>query len=663
MNAPVSTITAKKRIGSRLVALPPLRVPVRDDEKKIIPIFHLNGPVEVVVPKSADLKDGDFLSLYRDGASFGVKRPLTQAELNDPTITEFILKFEVADFPAQGTDETVKLDYFVDDPSSGDGQPSGLPLDVRFDRRAAGGEQLGPIAFSSEQQSGITVSDLIDGLLPVAIKSYRYGEADDIIELWIGRIEGDESSGIWLPATFTVNNPELTTFVTYTKAELEAAGDGRHFFAYRVTDWAGNRSGISYDTGIDVFLQLPSLLAPVVPEFDDDGLVTFTDANPNVGVAIPQYPGAAERDEIIVYWGGVPLPPYPLSLEDAQSDPVVTINVPLVNVQNAGNGAIAVRYEMRRTGQPPVQSPVTDVQVNLETPGGPDPDPKPELPYHDNIKAPLIKCGTSADDTIEAKDWEKNATATIFRAGKDNNPIWKRDDTIQLFWQNISEPAIPPVPITASLEPANIPIDIDFKKVIDVTGAGVFDVYFTLTRLLPPNDVPVTVRSPIKQVSVVAPGALPGDGDPLAQGQFPDANESYPYSLVQRDAGLRGTMFRIPLQGVTNIEIDKNPMISYDFVGIEPYDAATPVNGGVPPDPPFTSVEASRVQRVDVLLTQADLDLGYYDVPLPYTLTYYICRRWATLDYTIRNDFGPVSATQKFVYFALNPRGEQCTVP
>ncbi|MDH0302807.1 MULTISPECIES: hypothetical protein [unclassified Pseudomonas] len=653
MNAPVNFALAKKRFGGRVLALPQLNVPVRDATRGIIPVKDLQADVEIKVPKSPDLRLGDFIRLYRDGDFFGTELELADPEFSDPLVTEFTLYYEVSDFPVNGADETVALDYGIYDPISEDGQPSGLPVNVRFDRRPAGGDELPPIAFTDDQLSGITESDLVNDELPLAINPYLHGEAEDIIELWIGTAE-DEASGTWLPTRFNVTNPRQPTPALLTRAELLALGDGRRYFAYRVTDWAGNVARISARVGIDVFLQLPALLAPLVPEADD-GLVTYNDANPDVGVEIPDYPGAAVGDIIRLTWGATTLPPYPLTAADVGNDPLTTLAVPFSVVQPEGDGTIVVSYRMERAGQPNTPSPTTTVEVNLSTPGGPNPDPDPDSPEHGNIRAPLIRCGSSPDNTILPPDYGSDAVAIISRPGVDNQPIWLIDDVIQLHWQSISDPELSPVTVTLVNEPANISIPIPFTEVIDVTGSGVFDVWFTVTRQLPatPNPVPVTVRSPTQAVTVTAAGALPGDGNPLAQGDFPEANAS---NIITRARGIDGTTFRIPLSGVSNIQISQNPRVSYDFVGI----IAPNQNQ---PSPPFTTIEDSRLKMDDVALTQQHLDAGYFEVDLPYALTYFICRNGAILDYSLANDIGRTHAIQRYVYFAMNQGGGGCSLP
>jgi hypothetical protein len=339
-------------------------------------------------------------------------------------------------------------------------------------------------------------------------------------------------------------------------------------------------------------------------------------------------------------------PPYPILDKDA--DPLVTIAVPYeIVAQFPLVTGLAVSYWLLRTGTPRLDSPETLVNVNLSTPGGPDPDP--ETPEHENIKAPDILCGTSPVNTISPVDYGKNAVATVYRVGVDLAPIWLVGDEIQLYWGNISTPAGALVSVVPGNQGANISIPVPFTGVIE-GSAGAVPVFFTVTRALDSNNN-VTVESPKQTVTVTSSGDLPGDGLPLAQGIFPEANAS---NIITRAAGLDGTSFRITLSGVANIELAKNPKVSYNFVGVSSLDAT---------DPSAPPIEESRLTATDVPITAAMITAGFYEVPLPYSLTYYICRNGATLDYSIRNDTGPIAGIQKFVRFAMNQGGGSCTLP
>lgn len=638
--------TLKRSAGT--LALGALSAPVADPFTGIIKIADLTSPVLVIIPKSADLRDTDTLRLIWDGVLTNISYKLTSNDVTDPTVVEFELSIPLADFPAPGTDVKVVLDYQAFDEDAEDGGVAGLPVTIRFDQRAPGGSHLPPIYFTPDQLTGITVADIVEGLLTLKVDPYFDGATQDIIELWLGN---SPTAGSYLTPTFPVADPAVEQAVNIAQAALETLIDGPMTFGYRVTDWAGNVSALSELVTVNVFLRLPDLSAPLVPE-NDKGLITYTDAVDDVGVVIPQYNGLAVGDMLYVVWGGTTIEPYLVPSPVPQPpEPVATIAVPYTTVNAVGNGTVQVSYWLQRSGAPRTDSPPTSVEVDLTTPGGGDPDPDPTTPEHDNIKAPEVKCGTSPVNTISPADYGQNATATIFRVGEDLDVIWAVDDVIQLQWGSINDPApLPPVTVIAGNQGANIPITVPFTGVIEEAGLGTISVFFTITRLLA-DGVSVTVKSKVQSVDVVSSGEFPNDGNTLAQGIFPEANAN---NIITRAAGLDGTTFRINLAGVTNIELAKNPTVSYDFVGVTSGDAT---------DPTASPIEASRVKADNVALTQAQLTAGFVEVPLPYALTYNICRNGAILDYKLNNDSGGVNATQKFVRFAMNQGGGTCSLP
>jgi hypothetical protein len=305
----IQTFTRAK--ASMALALPKallkLSVPDADPVTGIFPISTLASDITVIVKKSPEMRISDSIKLYWDEVPYGDPVDLSQFDLEDPNITEFELFIKVADFPANGTSTPASLDYEVFDTASEDGQLSNLPVIVVFDRRAPGGDKLPPLFFTEKQLSGITVGDLVNGVLNLIVDPFFDSFEDDTIELWMGA-SSDPNSGVYLSPTFDVRDPKTPHPVTISAADLTATPDGPKYFGYRVTDWAGNVSELSELTIIPVFLDLPDLPAPLVPE-GDDGLITYNDAVDTVGVVIPHFDGAAVGDNIYVVWNGVTLPP------------------------------------------------------------------------------------------------------------------------------------------------------------------------------------------------------------------------------------------------------------------------------------------------------------------------------------------------------------------
>ncbi|MFF7108713.1 hypothetical protein [Pseudomonas sichuanensis] len=633
--------------------LPAPTVPKLD--RGLIKIADLVNDLEVVIPTNAEFVDTLSVRLFIGDDPLDPDSVVSDVlKVTIPVPDELTLLFKTSKYPADGSDVTVKLDYFLYDEASEDGQTSIGPVQVRFDRRAAGGAQLPPIAFSDDQLSGITVADLnADGDLEVLVDPYLYAELDDTIEMWLSDSNAQDDTK-YLPDSYVVDPASEPTLVKFLTDDFATAGDGKPlYFAYRVTDYAGNVSPRSFVTRIPVYINLAALDAPLVPEADD-GLVTFSDANTHVEVQIPTYDGVAVGDMITVIWEGRAQPAVPIT--NAADDPVLSVLVPLAEVAAGGyaSRSVNVSYNMAHGSDPVVSSPATTIKVDLSGPGG-IVDPNPGTPEHENLRPAevLVNAGSSPLNEILPGDFGKNATATIRRQGIDNSVIWQTDDVIQLYWGSIVLPTS--VTVDAVNGGANIPYPVPHAGVIETEGVGDIPVYYEITRELAGDKgpVPVTVRSSIQIVKVASVESLPGGPAALLPGVFPEANAN---NIIPRQIALDGTPFRIPLTGVSNIELTKNPTVSYNFVGIQSGDATAP------PVPPAAPIEASRLKADNVPLTQQHLDQGYFEISMPYAHIRLICRNGATLDYTLANQYGSKAAPQKFVRFALNVAGGSCPV-
>ncbi|AZL70531.1 hypothetical protein [Pseudomonas oryziphila] len=634
--------------------LPAPTVPKLD--RGLIKIADLVNDLEVIIPTNAEFVDTLSVRLFIGDDPLDPDSVVSEVlQIALPVPDELTLLFKTSKYPANGSDVTVKLDYFLYDAASEDGQTSIDPVQVRFDRRAAGGSQLPPIAFSDDQLSGITVADLnTDGDLEVLVDPYLYAELGDKIQMWLSDSNAQDDTK-YLSGSYEVDPASDPTEVKFLTNDFVTAGDGKPlYFAYRVTDYAGNVSPRSFVTRIPVYINLAALDAPLVPEADD-GLVTFSDANTHVEVQIPTYDGVADGDMITVIWEGRAQPAVPIS--NAAGDPVLSVQVPLAEVAAGGyaSRSVNVSYNMAHGSDPVVSSPTTTIRVDLSGPGG-IVDPDPGTPEHDNLRRAEVRVnqGSSPLNEILPGDFGKDATAVIRRQGEENTLIWQRGDVIQLYWGSTKLPNTKTV--DQSNEGANIDYPVPHAGVIETEGVGDIPVYYEITRQLPGDKgpVPVTVKSPVQIVKVASVESLPGGPAALLPGVFPEANAN---NIITRANGLDGTPFRIPLAGVSNIELVKSPTLSYNFVGIQSGDATVP-----PTNPPAAPIEATRLKADNVPLTQQHLDQGYFEISMPYAHIRLICRNGATLDYTLANQYGSKAAPQKFVRFALNVAGGSCPV-
>ena len=136
--------------------------------------------------------------------------------------------------------------------------------------------------------------------------------------------------------------------------------NGTAYLTVRVYDRAGNYSPLSASTDFTVNLTAsPSDLPPpeIRPPAYNDLLLKRDDARSGIAVVIPtMYDGYAPGDSVLVIWEGrsvlpaVPISGFPITVPIPWD--ILRIPGPLVRE------LVPVRYEVHRTGRPPIPSPV-----------------------------------------------------------------------------------------------------------------------------------------------------------------------------------------------------------------------------------------------------------------------------------------------------------------
>lgn len=646
----------------KLVAtlLPPLQVPDTVFPDGTLPLAILGADLPVRIPnKVPEFPAGAVIQLYRvaeDGTAteLGPQRPITQAESDDGSFV-FDLAIPKTDFPATGTTPWA-LDYSVFDPlSSGEGL-SGNLVTVIFDREAPGGASppdMPLLEFTQEQLSGITLADVVGDGIPVSLPAWYLSAGLDVAQLWLSDTAAEDDAK-YLPGTFTLTDASAgkALDVEFLVTDIEPLGNKVLYFAYRLTDKAGNISPRSNPVAIEVLLtEAPTdLEPPVVPDNEAHGVVTQQDAAELVEVEIPNYTNAAEGDRIYVVWGNTKMPPVTLVAADLNPAPpafLKVIKLPYADVlaEGSGNGKL-VTYEVWRGSVLANTSPSTSVNVNLDSPG-PGPDPDPGTPWHENL-VPLVVVGDSGaggDNVIPPGDFNKDAVATVPHIGKDGMVIWKPGDRVQVSWDGILIGT--PFPITLANEKQDAKITIPAVTVGASTGLK--DVFYIVSRDLPPSNQVATAVSEPTPVDVQSPGLLPGDGS-LAKAIFPE--EDTVQNVINRVNGLDGTPIQIMLKGVSNIA--KDDLINLRFVGRE---------GLV--DPTAPEISGTELVVIDHKITDQEIALGYYELAVPYNpYLQKICRAGCTVNYSITNKVGtPVEADQKYIRIALGPVGDLFVCP
>lgn len=640
--------------GVGTLALPALLPPPEVFADGTIPVALLTAPLPIkIVNVVPEFPEQSVIQLYRltdDGnkIALGTERTITKTESETPGF-EFELTIPMADFPTTGTTGWL-LEYSVFDPLSGAGPLSGSPVKVIFDLEAPGGNlpiDMPLLEFTPDQLSGITLADVVGTSIPVILPAWYLSAVGDKVQLWLSTSDAQDDTK-YLTGTFDLPTAGDGINVEFQVSDIAALGNNTLYFAYRLTDKAGNVSTRANTVPIPVLLtDAPTnLLAPVVPDYIDHGLVTQKDAAELVEVEIPNFDNPAAADRIYVVWGGTTMPPVsllPTDLNPPAGTPLKVIKLPYAPVVSEGSGnGKAVSYEVWRGALLADTSPSTSVDVNLDSPG-PDPDPDPETPWHENL-VPLVVvsdsgAGTGGDNVIPPGDFNKPARATIPHLGKDGAVIWKAGDRVQISWDGALVGT--PVPITTANVGTDMQVTIPAATVSSSTGLK--NVFYIVSRDLLPGDQVATAESEPTVVNVLSAGLLPGDGS-LSAAIFPEEDPAL--NVVNRiTGGLDGTPIRITLSGVTNIGVDD--FITVRFVGRQSLI-----------DPAAAEIVGTELTVTDHRITPSELSAGYFEIDVPYNpYLQKICRNGSTTDYSIRNAAGSVSASQKFIRIALDKPG------
>jgi len=525
-----------------------------------------------------------------------------------------------------------------------------LPIRVIVDRSSPGGAHLGPLTFSTVPDDLLTEADLVGGKLPGTVNDWFGMAAQDTATAWIapGRTP---APGDWIELPLVKHDVvvpgEEVTF-SFDKTDLTAFSDGYQSFSYKLRDVLGNpETDLATPKVLRVLLSdsPEDILPPVVPAFEDHGLITWDDARPGLRVQIPVYTNPDPTDAFVIKWGNYSAPaspplgtlPAPLP---TPPDPIATVVLDLDFVQQMPNGTVNVSYEILRGGVLVGFSTDTTVEMDLRTPGA-IVDPDPLTPVHDNLQDLTVKSSSGAVNTIPPQDYNNDGTITIARLGKDGAVVWQNGDLVEVTWGALKFPS-PPFEIQNQI--ADLVLPLSSVDVIQPGPNGPVDVSYTLSRPLTVSPNLGVARSAITKVNVVAAGEVPGGGLPLGDPRFTEANAN---NIINQTAARGGTPIRIMLP-ITNMDIDDN--LSIEFTG-----RFGTVDGSGAPIP-GTEVNDNHS------LVQADLTRGYYEFIIPESILQRICENVGTVKYVASNSVAPIDSATVFVKIFVRTPG-YCTVP
>ncbi len=607
--------------------------------------------VKVSVPWNNDFYADDVIILEWDG---------TRVAASSYTITlqdeqaGVALLLDLSLTAADNFDQTPhRLRYIIDWSDSG-AEDFGESQDSWVDTTAPGNPILGRLTFPGVPPADplVITRDLLDANqnLVGEVPSYNGEFQGDLIEVYI------ETNGTktWLtpgtrlpPGQVGAQPPQ----VLFPLAALEAAGDQTvHLLGYRVTDLAGNVSGLSQQVAArfvlnDVPINVP---APVVPLFTDGGIVDEADARV-LTAEIPPFTPVHVDDEIVLRWGSQVVASGLIA--NTAADPLLTLSIPydaVVSGGGAGNPTrytTVVDYDVRRGGVFLTTSQkLVNVFVDITLPGGPDPDPTD--PEHGALlNASVLSTAAGAVvNVISATQYTQPANVTVPWPATEDFAI---GDLVTVLWKggpvNTQPHAVTQAEFTSkTLQP--FPLS---AAQIATGGAGEVPLSYTVTRRIGSSNgyppVENTSQSGDQIVQVTSPAELPGGGNSLPLGAFQGLN---PSGYIDRCNTVNGMVYRVPL---TYANVAYGDDITIEFRGLEGTTGTVELPG--------TSYTATD----DV--GNKELADGYLDFRIPATVLnpdfYPLRRNRAQVSHTARNAHGEGS-TNPPSYTLVTMIGQVC---
>lgn len=250
---------------------------------------------------------------------------------------------------------------------------------------------------------------------------------------------------------------------------------------------------------------------------------------------IPGYHHAAAGDGITLLWGGVTLPEHVLSEADIGQAPMFALTLAYASLAQAGDGALDVRYEVRRNGQLLATSASLNVQVFVTLPG--PQDASPDTLINEALAAPAIKGKSDnanrQDNFLDEDDYLLNADAVI--AWRED---FKRCDQINLFWGTAITPVMRSINQYDVDAATDIVMSVPNALITDEGVCKAISVRYTVTHPANPN----ASYSPTQLVAVVCRTQLPGGESGLAAPLFIQADR---YNTLEPVGSPNGTMVSV----------------------------------------------------------------------------------------------------------------------
>jgi hypothetical protein len=627
-----------------------------DDPAELLPVEDHDKPLRVRVPNWEEVEEGMVIALYVNGDNEldeedGAWHSITATEAADPN-HEFPLQLPSSywDFVAEGQDRTFLVGYSVRQAFS-DQYERGPNRVIRIDKLKPGGNPgtLARLSFSEdiESRQRILTTDFVGGMLTVHVRGYLAQKQGD--QIMVTMTDGTPPVTV---GPFPVTSSTDATPVALPLVELQKLKDDTPItFTYTSQDRAGNRSIVSvpHNTLRLLLQDIPVVLpTPEVPGFDQPGdpLILDKDARAGIQVVVPQVTGARIGDKVVVLWETqrsdeheitvVPPPPNPLLRLD--------LRYPLTSA-GPQIGAVEVSYELWRGGIKigDATSPA-EVNVNLQLPGGPDPDP--ELPAHGKLNlATIVGDDSGQTDDLTPEDVAAGAQVTIPWLDVDGKEVLEKDDKLHLVWGE--QPPHPLAPVSDAEATAKVDIIRPVPPtVLASEPSGTVQMAYTVTRVFGADGEENTALSPSKPVALLRGEDLPGGGTALKELEFTDLNR---FGAIDIEKAKRPLPVKIVLY--ENVEVGDTIVIHLRADDRQQL-------------PPGNPIEAAEMDLPLIRIEQHHLDDGKLTYEIARQWAFIVCNGSATVEYTASNTHGPVKAGHNRVPVAVRePSQPTCPLP
>ena len=390
-----------------------------------------------------------------------------------------------------------------------------------LDRHAAGGSLLPPVIFSEDVVNfGISLPELMtlpEPSVSCIVPDYNDSAEGDELQFSL-RLRG--GAAIDAGKAMRASEGAGTPFSYPLSALQKIDKDGIVEFFYHVRDHAGNLSQPSASMVTKVLVKdAPGeLLAPAFVGMEDR-LLTDGDVRPALYIAIPPtVPACRPGDRIHLQLGEKQFLPIELESSDPTQDPMVVLEVAyadvlgLIDPEGATQHNVSGRYYITRDGVR-MTSPKAIARLNLDTPGGYDPDPT--TPAHEGLGRPTLKAAQH-ENYVDADEIDKGAIAQVPENVAAAAPSLRPGDvlTILLDGVAVSEPV--------TLTDVDAPIAVRIEAAALRANVGTPMLSYSVSRMIDESHE-VIVSSLQQSVEIHDERSTPGKGLPPPKSVSPAA--------------------------------------------------------------------------------------------------------------------------------------------